>query len=149
MVKNSQATISCVISGLTQQLDAVTWEKPDEGGVITHNVDGYEIVEGSYNSGSNSQTTVLTISADKNTADSVYTCIITSNEHAVSAAKTEVHSNVFSKCIISKLGLFLIVQPHKTPNKHKLYQNPPIIIQTGTYYRKYFKSIQLMLLIRS
>ena len=104
MVKNSQATISCVISGLTKQLDIVTWEKPDGEGVITHNVDGYKIEKGSYDTGSNSQTTVLTIPANKNTADSVYTCVITSNEHAVSAAKTEVHSNVFSKskCIIHR-----------------------------------------------
>ena len=106
VVMNSQATISCVTSGLTQQLDAVTWEKPDGGGVITHNVDGYKIEKGSYDTGSYSQTTVLTIPADKNTADSVYMCIITSNEHAVSAAKTEVHSNVFSKCSIYKCSIY-------------------------------------------
>ena len=100
MIINSQTTISCVITGLTKQLDIVTWEKPDGGGVITHNMDGYKIEKGSYDSGSYSQTTVLTIPADKNTADSAYKCVITSNEHAVSAAKTEVHSNVFSKCSI-------------------------------------------------
>ena len=102
VVMNSQATISCIIGGLTKQLDKVTWEKPDGGGVITHNVDGYKIEKGSYDSGSYSQTTVLTIPADKNTADSAYKCVITSNEHAVSAAKTEVHSNVFSKRILCK-----------------------------------------------
>ena len=99
MVMNSQTTISCVISGLTKQVDIVIWEKPNGEGVITHNVDGYKIEKGSYDSGSDSQTTVLTIPAYKNTADSVYKCVITSIEHAVSAAKTEVHSNVFSKYI--------------------------------------------------
>ena len=114
MVTNSQTTISCVISGLTKQLDKVTWEKPDGGGVITHNVDGYKIEKGSYDSVSNSQTTVLTIPADKNTADSVYTCVITSIEHAVSAAKTEVHSNVFSKYI---KGFFLLFRWFKPKSK--------------------------------
>ena len=104
---SSQATISCVISGLTKQLDTFLWEKPSDAGAITHDVDGYEIDKGSYNSGSYSQTTVLTIPADKNTADSVYTCVITSNEHAVSAARTDVHSNVFSKCKIFKSGFLM------------------------------------------
>ena len=94
---NTQATISCVITGLTEQLNTVTWEKPNGAGVITHDVDGYGIVEGSYESSSNSQTTVLTIPAGENTADSVYTCVITSNEHGVSADRTDVNSKVFSK----------------------------------------------------
>ena len=96
VLTNTQATISCVVKGLTKQLDTVTWEKP--GGVgITHNVDGFLIVEGTFDVGTKSQTTVLTIPAAQNTADSVYTCVITSVEHGQSSHKTDVNSNVFSK----------------------------------------------------
>ena len=96
VLKDTQASISCVVKGLTKKLDAVTWEKP--GGVgITHNVDGFLIVEGTFDVGTKSQTTVLTIPAAQNTADSVYTCVITSAEHGQSSHKTDVNSNVFSK----------------------------------------------------
>ena len=67
----------------------MTWEKPG-GGAITHNEDGYQIDVGIYESGSKSQTTVLTIPAVKNIADSVYTCV-------VSERRIDVNSNVFSK----------------------------------------------------
>ena len=97
MLTNTQATISCVVSGITQQLNTVVWQKPNNGGTISHDVDGYKIVEGSYDSDTKSQTTILTIPADKNIADSVYTCVITSDEHGKSADPTSVNSNVFSK----------------------------------------------------
>ncbi|KAL5251009.1 hypothetical protein ACHWQZ_G016668 [Mnemiopsis leidyi] len=95
VLTSTAATISCVVNGLTKQLDTVAWEKPG-GNAITHNVDGYKIVEGTYDSGSKSQTTVLTIPADKNTADSAYTCVITSNEHGQSADEHSVNSNIFT-----------------------------------------------------
>ena len=96
VLTNTQATISCVVNGLTKQLDSVTWEKP--GGVgITHNVDGFQVVEGTFDVGTKSQTTVLTIPAAQNAADSVFTCVITSAEHGQSSHKTDVNSNVFSK----------------------------------------------------
>ena len=96
VLTNTAATISCVVKGLTKKLDTVAWEKPG-GHAITDNAEGYQIDEGTYDSGSKSQTTVLTIPADKNTADSVYTCIITSNEHGKSADEHNVNSNIFSK----------------------------------------------------
>ena len=96
VLTNTQATISCVVNGLTKQLDTVTWEKPGSVG-ITHNVDGFLIVEGTFDVGTKSQTTVLTIPAAQNTVDSVYTCVITSAEHGQSSHKTDVNSNVFSK----------------------------------------------------
>ena len=83
---------------MTKKLDAVTWEKPDSGGAITDGTDGYQIDVGTYEGESNSQTTVLTIPADKNGADTSYTCLTTSNEHGKSADRTIVNSNVFSKC---------------------------------------------------
>ena len=94
---NTQTTISCVISSLTKEVDEVEWEKPNSGGVINQGTDGYQIDEGTFDSETNSQTTVLTIPADKNTADSVYTCVITSFEHEIIASKVIVISDVFSK----------------------------------------------------
>ena len=97
VLTNTLATISCVVSGLTKQLDTVIWQKPGGTDTVTHDVEGYLIDVGTYNSGTKSQTTILTIPADKNTADSVYTCVITSNEHGKSSDPTSVNSNVFSK----------------------------------------------------
>ena len=97
VLKNTQAPISGVVTGLTKKLDAVTWEKPSSGGAITDGVDGYQIDEGTYLDGSDSQTTILTVPAAANGADAVFTCVITSNEHTKSADKTAVNSNVFSK----------------------------------------------------
>ena len=97
MLKNTTATISCVVTRLTKKLDAVAWEKPNSGGFITNGTDGYKIDEGAYQDGSNSQTTILTIPAAENGADSLYTCVITSDEHDKSVHKTLVNSNVFSK----------------------------------------------------
>ena len=96
VLTNTQATISCVVKGLTKQLDSVIWEKPGSVG-ITHNVDGFLIEEGTFDVGTKSQTTVLTLPDAQNTADSVYTCVITSAEHGQSSHKTDVNSNVFSK----------------------------------------------------
>ena len=93
---NTQTTISCVISGLTKEVDGVEWEKPNSGGVIYHGTDGYQIDKGTFDTETNSQTTVLTIPADKNTADSVYTCVIRSVEDKIMAKETVI-SDVFSK----------------------------------------------------
>ena len=82
---------------MTKKLDAVTWEKSDSGGAITDGTDGYQIDVGTYQDESNSQTTVLTIPAAENRADATYTCLIISNEHAKSADRTIVNSNVFGE----------------------------------------------------
>ena len=97
MLKDTQATISCVVTGLTKQLDAVSWEKPNSGGAISHGIDGYQIDVGTYQDGSNSQTTILTVPAAVNGADAVFSCVITSNEHIKSAKRFPVNSNVFSE----------------------------------------------------
>ncbi|XP_063684395.1 basement membrane-specific heparan sulfate proteoglycan core protein-like [Bolinopsis microptera] len=102
VLKDTAATISCVVNGLTKQLDAVTWEKPSSGGVITHGTaaEDYQIAVGTYDSGSNSQTTVLTIPASANGADAGYTCVIQCDEHGKTSGgseeKTNVNSNVFT-----------------------------------------------------
>ena len=97
MFINTQTAISCVITGLTKELDEVVWEKPNSGGVINHGTDGYEIDEGTYDNATLSQTTVLTVPADKNTADSIYTCVVTSLEHAKVSDKVDVFLFIFSK----------------------------------------------------
>ena len=101
VLKNTQATLSCVVSDLTEQLYTVVWEKPNGAGVVTNNEDGYLIEVGTYDSTTKSQTTVLTIPADNNTADSVYTCVVSPSEHEKIAYKSDVSSNVYSKLRIA------------------------------------------------
>ena len=85
-----------MVKGLTKQLDTVAWQKP--GDVLINDGDnGYGIAVGSWDSGTNTQTTILTIPAAENTADKIYTCVVTSNEHGITERKTNVNSNVFSK----------------------------------------------------
>ena len=83
-----------MISGITQQLDAVVWRK-DGTDVISLSGSNYVVSEGTY--GSNSQTTTLTVKAAANTADSTYTCVISSDEHVESDKPTSVTLNVFGK----------------------------------------------------
>ena len=97
VLKGTKATISCVVTGLTKKLDAVAWEKPSSGGAITNDVDGYKIEVGTYQESSHSQTTILTVPVAATGADSVFTCVITSNEHKKTADKTDVNSSIFSK----------------------------------------------------
>ena len=88
----ADATISCVVTGITQQLDAVVWRK---GGtdVTTLSGSNYVVSPGTYDS--NSQTTTLTVKAAANTADSTYTCVITSDEWEITNRETSVILNVF------------------------------------------------------
>ena len=58
----------------------------------------YVVSAGTY--GSNSQTTTLTVKAAANTADSIYTCVITSNEWLETDKETPVVLNVFGKLIL-------------------------------------------------
>jgi t-SNARE complex subunit (syntaxin) len=97
VLKGTKATISCVVTGLTKQLDEVVWEKPSSGGKIANNVEDYKIEVGTYQESSHSQTTILTIPPTANGADAVFTCVITSSEHKKTGNKIDVNSNVFSK----------------------------------------------------
>ena len=79
---------------------------------MTDGTDGYQIIVGTYQDESDSQTTILTIPAAKNGADAAYTCLITSNEHAKSRDRITVNSYIFSKyaiyMFIVTTGLFKI-----------------------------------------
>ena len=70
VLSGTAASISCVVTGLTRQLDGVKWEKPD-GTFIDSNSDGYTFEDGASNFGSNTQTTVLTIPSDINIVDAI------------------------------------------------------------------------------
>ena len=97
----TDATISCVISGITQQLDTVVWRKDGTDVTTTTTGGNYFVSPGTY--GSNSQITTLSVKAAANTADSTYTCAITSNEWLVTNQQTNVILNVFGKCFRSLL----------------------------------------------
>ena len=86
--------ISCVITGITTQLDAVVWTK-DGTDVTTLSADNYVVSPGTYDS--NSQTTTLTVKAAANTADSTYTCVITSDEWELTNSENTVALDVFGK----------------------------------------------------
>ena len=90
----TDAIVSCVVTGITQQLDAVVWRKGGND-VTTLSGSNYVVSAGTYSS--NSQTTTLTVKAAVNTADSTYTCAIASNEWLVSNRETTVVLNVFCK----------------------------------------------------
>ena len=86
--------ISCVITGITTQLDAVVWTK-DGTDVTALSADNYIVSPGTYDS--NSQTTTLTVKAAANTADSTYTCVITSDEWELTNSENTVALDVFGK----------------------------------------------------
>jgi hypothetical protein len=95
----SESTISCRVTGITKQLDAVSWTK-DGIDVKTLSESNYVVTDGNYES--NSQTTTLTVKAAANTADSIYSCVISSDEHLETDKTTPVALNVFGKRSILK-----------------------------------------------
>ena len=90
----TDATVSCIITGIGQQLNGVVWKK-DGTDVTTLPGSNYVVSPGTYDS--NSQTTTLTVKAAANTADSTYTCVITSYEWLQTNKETTVNLEVFSK----------------------------------------------------
>ena len=88
-------TVSCVITGITRKLDSVSWTKSGTDVTTLTEDNSYVVSAGTY--GSNTQTTTLTVKAAVNTADSTYTCLVTSNEWLVEDRATTVLLNVFSK----------------------------------------------------
>ena len=100
MESGTDATVSCVITGITQQLNVVKWTKGGTDVTTLTEDNSYVVSAGTY--GSNSQTTTLTVKAAVNTADSTYTCVITSNEWLVTDKETSVVLNVFGKVFYSK-----------------------------------------------
>ena len=76
---NTEATLTCIVTGLTQILDAVVWKKDTVD--VTSLPDyssNYVLSEGSLVG--NSQTTTLKVNDVGNT-DTDYVCVVTSNEY--------------------------------------------------------------------
>jgi hypothetical protein len=73
-------------------LDAVIWKK-DGTDVTALSESNYVVSKGTYFF--NSQTTTLIVKAAANTADAVYTCVITSNEYQEINKETSVVLDVF------------------------------------------------------
>ena len=91
-----EATIACVVSGLTAQLDGVKWENVGGEDVTSITAkDNYVVTAGVF--GGNSQTTTLKVLGASTLTDATYFCVITSIEWALTADKTAVTLNVFSK----------------------------------------------------
>ena len=90
----TETSISCIITGITKQLDTVVWTK-DGTDVTVLSADNYVVSPGTYDS--NSQTTTLRVKAAVNTADSTYTCVITSDEWLISDKATDVILHVYGK----------------------------------------------------
>ena len=95
-LKDTDATISCIVAGLTKQLEEVKWTKSDNTD-ITSGQDGYTIDVGTFSG--DSQTTTLTVAAYQNTHDTTYNCVITSNKHNVEDMSTPVNLKVFSESV--------------------------------------------------
>ena len=106
VLAGTDTSISCVISGITQQLDSVSWTKDGTDVTTLSEDNSYVVSAGTY--GSNSQTTTLTVKAAVNTADSTYACVITSNEHQETNKPTSVTLNVFSKFGFPSLFIMLL-----------------------------------------
>ena len=88
-------TIACVVSGLTAALNKVQWKT--SGGVDVTDVSiaaDYEFDPGELKV--DTQTTTLKVLATAGT-DTTYTCVITSNEWALTDKETSVTLNVFRK----------------------------------------------------
>ena len=104
---DTDATISCIVTGITKQLDAVVWTKGGTDVTTLTEDNSYVVSAGTY--GSNSQTTTLTVKAAVNTADSTYTCVITSNEWLETDKETPVLLNVFGKFLFyTNVSVFLL-----------------------------------------
>lgn len=91
-MSGAETVISCDVTGLIEELDAVAWEK-ESGEEITPSMSDYEVSEGSYDSGT--QTTTLTVKNGINTADSVYKCAVTRT--GLTTKKTSVNLKIFSE----------------------------------------------------
>ena len=93
-LKDTVATISCIVTGLTKVLDDVKWTKSDDS-TITSGTDGFTIDIGSYSGGT--QTTILTVPIAETDQDKTYKCLVTSSDHGETDKSTTVSMKVFSK----------------------------------------------------
>ena len=89
--------VSCVVTGLTEELDKVEWKKASDDSTITSDDgEGFSIETGTFDD-IDSQTTILTVPESQTNEDKVYKCVITPNGDDVTAKTTAVNLKVFCK----------------------------------------------------
>ena len=92
---NTEATLTCIVTGLTKSLEAVVWKK---GAVDVTTLPDYSsnyvLSEGSLVG--NSQTTTLKVNDVGNT-DTEYVCVVTSDEYLETEKETIVKLEIFSE----------------------------------------------------
>ena len=93
IVAGLDATISCIFTGITRQLDSVSWLDSD-GDNIKDNKN-FEVHEGTYDKKKHSQTSILTVRGQENEIDKIYTCQITASEWGKVDKTVFVPLNVF------------------------------------------------------
>ena len=94
---NKEATLSCVVSGLTRVLENVVWKKGNaDVTTLTDYASNYVEDDGILNG--NSQLTTLQV-RDVGNTDTDYKCIVTSDEHGQTDVERTVKMDVFSEFI--------------------------------------------------
>ena len=94
--KDSQAVISCKVTGLTKVLDGVKWKKSDNS-TIKSGLNSFVIDTGRGSFSGDTQTTTLTVPASQTDVDKTYNCLITSNEHGATEKNRTVYLKIFSE----------------------------------------------------
>ena len=92
---NKVATLTCIVNGLTQSLDAVVWKK-DNVDVTTLSDYSSNYVLFKESIVGNSQTTTLKV-IDAGLTDIDYACVVTSDEHGETNKETIVKLETFSE----------------------------------------------------
>ena len=94
---DTEATISCKVTGLTKALNKVEWKKPDSTTITSGGADNFIIDTGSGSFSDGTQTTTLTVPGAQTDQDKIYECLVTSDEPGGTEKSTDVNLKVFSK----------------------------------------------------
>lgn len=92
--KDKDATLTCTVSGLTEQA-TIEWKSSQGGPALISDDTNYAIGGAGFDSPSNTQESILTVKAVANTADNTFYCAITSTEWAKTNEESPVILNVF------------------------------------------------------
>ena len=92
---NTGATLSCIVNGLTQSLDAVVWKKDNvDVTTLSDYSTNYVLTKGSVVG--NSQATTLKV-IDAGLTDTDYVCVVTSDEHGETNKERNVKLETFGE----------------------------------------------------
>ena len=92
---NTGATLTCIVNGLTQSLDAVAWKKGTDD-VTTLSDYSFNYLLSKASVIGNSQTTTLKV-IDAGLSDTDYYCVVTSVENGETNKETKVKLETFSE----------------------------------------------------